>query len=378
MTRRAGNGKQSYPIPIWNGIFEHYDRIGDAIWEFLWCIDKVTVERDGFGIVLGGAPVKLEKVVAELKGSRKETVRKHFKKLVAEKYLVMRRTPYGQVIGVLNSKKFDIWKRKEKPTSPVSPDNTPNPEKREKRASLPPEKREKRAEETRFSRQRNPISVVSKEDSAFNTAINTAETPHLACSVGSRQVHAVEPLQEVETPKNGEATFPLATIEPQIQVSTSSPTRLPPVIAFFKKHGKLPGYIIDETHLLFDGENRFCGYVDRDGKRRDEWNCFESIRMAEQRMSREAIREALQIEIERRVAEAERPVIDQPPPKLTREEKLKMLRVGTGDENVAGRWSARTGVPAHIYLVKNPNERAEEYKRFINRKKQKTPVDPAV
>jgi hypothetical protein len=142
--------KKSYPFPVWSGIFEHYDRIADAIWEFLWCIDKVTVERDGVGIVLGGAPIKLEKIVAELKGSRKETVRKHFKKLVAEKFITMRRTPYGQVIGVLHSKKFNIWKRKEKPQSTVSPDNSPTREKHEKRVSLPPEKREKRVRETPF------------------------------------------------------------------------------------------------------------------------------------------------------------------------------------------------------------------------------------
>jgi hypothetical protein len=190
------------------------------------------------------------------------------------------------------------------------------------------------------------------------------ETPLPACSVVLRQDHAVEPVQEPENRKNGDLNFSLATIEPQIQVGTSSPTRLPPVIAFFRKHGKLPGYIIDETHLLFDGENRFCGYVDRDGKRRDEWNCFESIRMAEQRMSREAIREILQKETERRVAEAEQPVIGQAPTKLTREEKLTMLRVGTDDENVAERWSVRTGVPAHVYLVKGYNARADAYRQW--------------
>jgi hypothetical protein len=362
MTRRTGDGKQSYPIPIWNGIFEHYDRIGDAIWEFLWCIDKVTVERDGVGMVLGGAPVKLEKIVAELKGSRKETVRLHFKRLVTEKYLMMRRTPYGQVIGVLNSKKFDIWKRKEKPQGTVSGDDSPTQEKREKRVSLPPEKRENRVRETRFSRQRNPISVVSKEDSAFNTAINTAEAPLPACSVGLRQDHPVEPVQETENRKNGVATFSLATIEPQIQIST--PARLPPVVAYFKKNGKLPPYIPDETHLLFDGENRFCGYVDRDGKRRDEWNCFESIRMAEIRMNREAAKQILQELAERRASEVEQPVIERPPTKLTCEEKLTMLRVGTDDDDVAERWSARTGVPTHVYLEKNNNARAEAYRQW--------------
>jgi hypothetical protein len=110
--------KPSHPIPLWNGILEHRDRIGEALWEFIWCLDRITGERDGIGIVLGGAPVKLEKIVAELKGD-KESTRRHLKKLETGKYIRMRRTPYGQVIEVLNSKKFGIW-GKEKPQSPVS------------------------------------------------------------------------------------------------------------------------------------------------------------------------------------------------------------------------------------------------------------------
>jgi hypothetical protein len=111
--------KDSHPIPLWNGVFEHYDRIGDAFWEFAWCIDKVTEERDGVGIVLGGAPVKVPTIVADLKGSRRETVRRHMDVLESENYIRRRRTPYGHVIEVLNSRKFGIWKR-EKPQNSVS------------------------------------------------------------------------------------------------------------------------------------------------------------------------------------------------------------------------------------------------------------------
>jgi len=110
--------KESRPIPLWNGVFEHHDRIGDALWEFLWCIDAITKEKDGIGLVLGGAPVKLKRIVADLKAD-KETVRRHLKNLAEEHYIRVRRTPYGQVIEVLNSKKFGIW-RKEKPQNTVS------------------------------------------------------------------------------------------------------------------------------------------------------------------------------------------------------------------------------------------------------------------
>jgi hypothetical protein len=111
---RKYRGGKSYPIPIWNGIFEHAGRIGEALWEFLWCIDKVTKERDGVGLVLGGAPVKLERIATDL-SCGKETARRHFKKLEKEGYIRTRRTPYGQVIEVLNSRKFGIWKPKKKP-----------------------------------------------------------------------------------------------------------------------------------------------------------------------------------------------------------------------------------------------------------------------
>jgi len=120
--RRRYGERDSHPIPLWNGVFEHYGRIGDAIWEFAWCIDKITEERQGVGIVLGGSPVKLRAIVDALKGSNKETVRRHLDGLEKENYIRRRRTPYGYVIEVLNSRKFGIWKHsKEKPQSDVSP-----------------------------------------------------------------------------------------------------------------------------------------------------------------------------------------------------------------------------------------------------------------
>jgi hypothetical protein len=120
VTHNRKNGdKESHPIPLWNGVFEHYGRIGDALWEFLWCIDAITKEKDGIGLVLGGSPVKLKRIVADLNAD-KETVRRHLKNLVDENYIRVHRTPYGQIIEVLNSKKFGIW-RKEKPQNTVSP-----------------------------------------------------------------------------------------------------------------------------------------------------------------------------------------------------------------------------------------------------------------
>jgi len=119
MTHNRKNGdKPSHPIPLWNGVFEHYKRIGESLWEFLWCIDAITKEKDGIGLVLGGSPVKLKRIVADLRAD-KETVRRHLKNLADEHYIRVRRTPYGQIVEVLNSKKFGIW-HKEKPRNAVS------------------------------------------------------------------------------------------------------------------------------------------------------------------------------------------------------------------------------------------------------------------
>jgi hypothetical protein len=163
--RKYGD-KDSHPIPLWNGVFEHYKRIGDALWEFLWCIDAITKEKDGVGLVLGGSPVKLERIVADLKGD-KESVRRHLKRLAAENYLRMRRTPYGQVIEVLNSKKFGIW-RKEKPQNAVSLSR----EKPIHESEKPIHEREK------------PQNAVSKEDSAGTQHKDTAV--RAACPVWAK------------------------------------------------------------------------------------------------------------------------------------------------------------------------------------------------
>lgn len=100
--------KESHPFPVWNGIFEHRDGIACAIWVFLWCIDKVTEEREGIGIVLGGSPVKIASIAADLKMGE-HTIRRHCDALEERNYIRRRRTPYGFVIEVLRSRKFGIW-----------------------------------------------------------------------------------------------------------------------------------------------------------------------------------------------------------------------------------------------------------------------------
>jgi hypothetical protein len=104
--------KESRPIPVWNGVLEHCRRIAFAIWVFLWCLDKITEERDGIGVVLGGSPVKIAQIAADLELGE-HTVRRQCECLERENYIRRRRTPYGFVIEVLNSRKFNIWHTRE-------------------------------------------------------------------------------------------------------------------------------------------------------------------------------------------------------------------------------------------------------------------------
>jgi hypothetical protein len=106
--QRHYRGQPSRPIPVWNGILEHLDGMGMAIWLYLWCLDRITREQDGVGFVLGGAPVKIEQVAEEL-GRSHRALRRDLAKLKS-RYLRLRWTPYGYVIHVLNSRKFGIWK----------------------------------------------------------------------------------------------------------------------------------------------------------------------------------------------------------------------------------------------------------------------------
>jgi hypothetical protein len=107
--------KDSHPIPVWNGIFDHYDRIGIALWTFQWLIDRIPhdAEQNGIGKVLSGRPIKIGEIVGTMKGSTYKGVRRQLDTLEEQGYISRRRTPYGFVIEVRNSRKWGIWKSKE-------------------------------------------------------------------------------------------------------------------------------------------------------------------------------------------------------------------------------------------------------------------------
>lgn len=83
----------------------HTQRIENALWEFIWLINKVTKEENGIGLVLKGKPVKINEIASDLKRDER-AVRRHLKTLEEQGYINLKRCPYGLVVTINNSKKF--------------------------------------------------------------------------------------------------------------------------------------------------------------------------------------------------------------------------------------------------------------------------------
>ncbi|WP_176705861.1 hypothetical protein [Paenibacillus hemerocallicola] len=156
-------------IPVSNGLFEHRERIGPAIWEFLWLIDRTTTEEvddngERWGLVLGGVPVKHEQIAHEL-GSSERTVKRNLARLKDEMYISSIRAPYGEIIRVAKNKK-QVGERSAK--YGLSP-----PRERTKMAYLD----EEMGQKWPISAERSAKSGLSNKDITITTttAINTSD-----------------------------------------------------------------------------------------------------------------------------------------------------------------------------------------------------------
>lgn len=98
---------KSWPIPIYSGLLTngHRQKIGPAIWEFLWCIDKTTLERNNIGWVFNKKPVTFDKIAQEL-GESRRAAQEHIETLREHNYITTIRSSKGLTIGVLKSKKW--------------------------------------------------------------------------------------------------------------------------------------------------------------------------------------------------------------------------------------------------------------------------------
>ena len=104
---------RAFDIPIKNTLLEpkHYRAIGESIWFFLWCVDRITREvvdeaKGGrIGLVLGSMPHHDADIARSL-GCSTKTLRRWRKRLVDNGYLGCLRTPNGYVLWVNKSKKW--------------------------------------------------------------------------------------------------------------------------------------------------------------------------------------------------------------------------------------------------------------------------------
>jgi len=158
------------------GLLEHKDRMGPAVWEFLWFVDKVTEDiPDGNGtgkfngLVLGGAPVSLERIARDLK-EHAGTAKRNVKTLESQGYIVRHRLPENRCAYVVaNSKKWFWRDQRESENAPTrGSENAPtHPDAGAK--TLP-------AQEQECTRRESENAPAYKEDSTKNTTKNTSSS----------------------------------------------------------------------------------------------------------------------------------------------------------------------------------------------------------
>ena len=98
---------KGYYIEVTNNLLEkkHRKAMGTAVWEFMWFLDKITrIDDDGVGWVLGGKPINLDDIVAEL-GIHPVNVSKNLTKLEKAGYIHIIHAPYGMSVRVAKAKK---------------------------------------------------------------------------------------------------------------------------------------------------------------------------------------------------------------------------------------------------------------------------------
>lgn len=98
---------KGYGIEVKNNLLEpkHRKRIGTALWEYLWCLDKMTAIRsDGIGLVMGGNVIKLDDLERDL-GTKGRHISYSLHKLHDEGYIRLTRTPNGFTIAVAKAHK---------------------------------------------------------------------------------------------------------------------------------------------------------------------------------------------------------------------------------------------------------------------------------
>lgn len=101
----GGNGgRPSATFRISSGLIDpkHVNRIGTALWLFLWCIDRQTGPH---GLIFGGRPVTLAEIAEALPYSHRQIARQ-LAQLEEHGYITAKRRPSGLILRVNVQKKF--------------------------------------------------------------------------------------------------------------------------------------------------------------------------------------------------------------------------------------------------------------------------------
>lgn len=104
---------KGFGIYVKNNLLEpkHIENMDAAVWLYLWLLDKMTsVNENGIGKVLGGAPITYSQIHEEL-GLTERTYQRWISKLRDTGYIRTLRTPYGLVITVNKAEKIFTSKR---------------------------------------------------------------------------------------------------------------------------------------------------------------------------------------------------------------------------------------------------------------------------
>lgn len=98
---------KGFGIEVKNDLLDpkHHKNMGEAIWLYLWLLDKITsVSETGLGKILGGKPVTIEEIQKEL-FLPERTYSRYLVKLKKHGYIITTRTPYGLVFYVTKAHK---------------------------------------------------------------------------------------------------------------------------------------------------------------------------------------------------------------------------------------------------------------------------------
>jgi len=97
---------KGFYIEISNGLLEpkHQQSMGSAVWEFMWCLNKMTLIKEDYGWVLSKKPIKLEEIAKDI-GKARNNISQNLIKLEKSGYLELTHAPYGIIIKINKAKK---------------------------------------------------------------------------------------------------------------------------------------------------------------------------------------------------------------------------------------------------------------------------------